>query len=89
MQIKGHRVYDLDLDICCYDSELCRATITNQALVGREESSYYYLPLTPRVSLPLPLPSAVQFRMSMIPKSSSKDCGRAVLANTARILAKS
>jgi len=30
---------------------LCRAIITNQ--VDREGSSYYYLPLTPRVSLPI------------------------------------
>jgi len=29
---------------------LCRATPTNQALVDREESSYYYLPLSPRIS---------------------------------------
>jgi len=42
-----------------------RATITNQALVDREGSLYYYLPLTPRVSLPPPLQSAVQFSMSM------------------------
>jgi len=38
---------------------LCRA------LVDREGSSYYYLPLTPRVSLPPPLQSAIQFCMSI------------------------
>jgi len=38
---------------------------TRMALVNKEESSCYYLPLTPRVSLPLPLQSAVQFSMSM------------------------
>jgi len=32
----------------------CRTTITNQALVDREGSSYYYLLLTPRVFLPSP-----------------------------------
>jgi len=37
----------------------------NQALVDREGSSYYYLPLTPRVSLPSPSQSAVQVSMSM------------------------
>jgi len=37
----------------------CRATITNQALVDREGSSYY-LSLTPRVSLPPSPQSAVQ-----------------------------
>jgi len=44
---------------------LCRVIITNQALVDREESSYYYLPLIPRVSLPPPPQSAVQVSMSM------------------------
>jgi len=42
---------------------LCRAELTNQALVDKEET-YYYLPLTSRVFLPPPLSSAVQFCMS-------------------------
>jgi len=34
---------------------LCKATITNQILIDREGSSYYYLPLTPRVFTPTTL----------------------------------
>jgi len=44
-----------DLKMLHYNSQsvllLYRATITNQTLVDRERSSYYYLPLIPRVSL--------------------------------------
>jgi len=40
------------------------------ALIDREESSCYYLPLTPRVSLPLPPQSAVQVSMSMFSERS-------------------
>jgi len=47
------------------------ALITNQALVDREGSSYYFLPLTPRVSLPPPSQSAVPVSMSMIIKPVS------------------
>jgi len=35
----------------------CSVIIINQALVDREGSLYYYIPLTPRVSLP-PLPQS-------------------------------
>jgi len=43
---------------------LCRATITNQVLVDREGSKYYYLSFTPCVSLLPPLQSAVQVSMA-------------------------
>jgi len=36
------------------------------ALVDREENSYYHLPLTPRVSLPSSLQSAIQVSMLMV-----------------------
>jgi len=45
--------------------------ITNQALVDREGSLYYYLPLTPRVSLPPPPQSAVQVATSMCASESA------------------
>jgi len=45
---------------------LCRVIITNQTLVDREGSLYYYLSLTPRVSLSSPPQSAVQVSMSMV-----------------------
>jgi len=48
---------------------LCRAIITNQALVDREKISYYYPPLIPRVSLP---PSLQSSRCSMARKSTSE-----------------
>jgi len=44
---------------------LCKATLTNQALVNREGTIYYYLPLTPRVSTPTTAISS-PFYMSMV-----------------------